>query len=407
MTRRIWLALAFTSSLAFAAHSNDWPNVEKDCGEVVRPPMPPPPPPNVVTRLLACGKDFFTARPVHLTVKSIVPGGGFGLGPTYSEIFNRGKWQREFSATGVGSFRQFWLTEAKFTASHDKFGTNNSARDRFTYDIYSHARDLPRMVYYGIGPHTSTANLVNFRERDVVAGVDVFNPFSAWFGAGGAIESLWSDVGAVSDPGLRSITSVFNESTAPGLTAQPNLIHYQIYGEPRRPRGKFQFDYKVGYNFYQNHNTGHYSFQRFKVDGTHVFHPTGRAEDVLTIHDRLTISNTNGASTVPFFLQETLGGSDIDGQPTLRGFSDYRFRAPDLALIQVEYDHRVWGPLGLLGFYDTGQVAVKAADFSFADMRHSYGFGLAIWAGNRAVFKVYVGLGSGEGHHTYVGIPAF
>jgi hypothetical protein len=40
-------------------------------------------------------------------------------------------------------------------------------------------------------------------------------------------------------------------------------------------------------------------------------------------------------------------------------------------------------------------------------MRHSYGFGLAIWAGNRAVFKVYVGLGSGEGHHTYVGIPAF
>jgi hypothetical protein len=30
-----------------------------------------------------------------------------------------------------------------------------------------------------------------------------------------------------------------------------------------------------------------------------------------------------------------------------------------------------------------------------------------VWAGNKAVFKVYVGLGSGEGTHTYVGIPAF
>jgi hypothetical protein len=177
--------------------------------------------------------------------------------------------------------------------------------------------------------------------------------------------------------------------------------------EPRRTRHKFQFDYTLGYHFYQDHNTGHYSFRRFKVDGTHIFHVAGRAEDVLTIHNRLTISGTSNGNIVPFYMQETLGGSDIDGQPTLRGFADYRFRAPDLMLIQVEYDHRVWGPLGLLGFYDTGEVANRASDLSFADMRHSFGFGLSFWAANRAWFKVYVGLGSGEGRHTYVGIPSF
>jgi hypothetical protein len=249
--------------------------------------------------------------------------------------------------------------------------------------------------------------LVNFQERDVAAGADVFNPFSAWFGAGGRIESLWADVGGATGPGLRSITTQYNESTAPGLASQPNLIHYQVFAEPRRTRHKFQFDYKVGYNFYQDHDTGHYSFRRFKVDGTHTFHPTGRAEDVLTIHNRLTISDTDSGNAIPFFQQETLGGSDINGQPTLRGFPDYRFRGPDLVLIQVEYDQRVWGPIGLLGFYDTGQVAVKASDLSFAKMRQSFGFGLSVWAGNKAVFKVYVGLGSGEGTHTYVGIPAF
>lgn len=405
MIRRLF-AFALMAATAFAASSNDWPNVIKDCGEVFSPPKDPPPP-NFVKRFFACGTDFYTARPVHLTVKSIVPGGGFAVGPTFTELFNEGKWQRELVGTGIASTRAFWQTGAKFVASHDKFGQNNSARDRFAYEIYSSARDLPLMPFYGVGPHTSTANLVDFRERDIVAGGDVFNPFSAWFAAGARFESLWTDIGGDVDPGRISITSNFNESTAPGLISQPNLLHYEIYGEPRRTRGKFQFDYKIGYNFYQDHNTGHYSFQRFKVDGVHTFHPTGRAEDILTIRDRLSISNTNGSSMVPFYLQETLGGSDINGVPALRGFADYRFRAPDLAVIQVEYDHRVWGPLGLLGFYDTGEVANTVSDFSLSEMRHSFGFGISVWAGNRSVFKVYVGLGSGEGRHTYVGIPSF
>jgi len=400
--KRIWLLPAL-ATFAFAANNNDWPKVKEDCDQVVHPTVAEP----LWKRFFACGTDFFTARPVHLTVKSIVPGGGFGVGPTFGQPFNRGKWQRDFTATGVGSTRQFWLTEAKFSASHDKLGANNSARDRFAYHLYARARDLPRMVYYGIGPHTSTTSLTDFRERDVVVGGDIFNPFSENLAAGATLESLWSDVGGVTQTGVRSITSLFNESSAPGLTAQPNLIHYEFYVEPRRTRHKFQFDYKIGYNFYQDHNTGHYSFRRFKVDGTHVFHPTGRAEDVLTIHDRLSISGTSDGNAVPFFLQETLGGSDINGQTSLRGFGDYRFRGRDLALIQVEYDHRVWGPLGLLGFYDTGEVANRASDLSLSEMRHSFGFGLSVWAGNRAVFKVYVGLGSGEGRHTYVGIPSF
>jgi hypothetical protein len=406
MKKSIGLLLALGPAIALGANSNDWPMVEADCSSVFSPPPAPPPPPSFDKRLLSCGTDFFTARPIHLTVKSIVPGGGYAVGPTFSELFNRGKWQRELDATGVGSTRAFWEAGTKFYASHDKFGANNSARDRFSYEIYANARGLPLMPFYGLGPDTSKASLVDFRQRDEAAGGTVFNPFSAWFAAGGGIESLWNDVGGVTDQGRISITPAFNESTAPGLASQPNLLHYQFFGEPRRTRGKFQFDYKAAYHFYQDHDTGHYSFQRFQVDGTHVFHPTGRGEDILTIRDRLSLSNTNGSSVVPFYLQETLGGTDIDGNTTLRGFADFRFRAPDLALIQVEYDQRVWGPLGLLGFYDVGQVAVKASDLRFAHMRQSFGFGLSVWAGNRAVFKVYIGLGSGEGEHTYIGIPA-
>jgi hypothetical protein len=125
-------------------------------------------------------------------------------------------------------------------------------------------------------------------------------------------------------------------------------------------RHKFQFKYDVGYSLYQGTDTGHFSFGRFRLNRIPTFQPvSGRAEDILTIHDRLSISQTSTGNAFPFYMQETLGG--IDGQPTLHGFADYRFRAPDLLLFQVEYDHRFlesrrrssvlrYGPGGESGF---------------------------------------------------------
>jgi hypothetical protein len=402
--RRVVLLLAVGHAALFAAIDNDWPNVKKDCDKMFHPTTADP----VWKQIFACGADFFTARPAHLTVESIVPGGGFGVGPTFEADFNKDKWQQKLVATGVASIRGFWATGAEFRSTRDKFGKNNSARDRFAWDLYANARDLPLMPFYGVGSNTSLSNLVDFKERTVVAGADVFNPFSAWLAGGGVIEGIFPQIGEVTNQGVISIGDRFTEATAPGLESQPALVHYGFYIEPRRTRHKFQFDYKIGYHFYEDTSTGHYSFRRFKVDGTHIFHPIpGRDDSFLTIHNRLTLSDTSTGNTVPFYMNETLGGSDINNQPTLRGFADFRFNAPDLMLIQVQYDHRIWGPLGLMGFYDTGMVAARASDLSFADLRHSFGVGVSVWAGDRAVFRVYVGLGSGEGKHLYVGIPSF
>jgi hypothetical protein len=37
-------------------------------------------------------------------------------------------------------------------------------------------------------------------------------------------------------------------------------------------------------------------------------------------------------------------------------------------------------------------------------MRHSFGFGLTFWSGEKVWFRAYVGLGSGEGLHNFVGV---
>jgi len=100
---------------------------------------------------------------------------------------------------------------------------------------------------------------------------------------------------------------------------------------------------------------------------------------------------------VPFYLDETLGGADIYGNDTLRGFVDYRFRGPSRMLFQAEFRHRVWGPFGLYTFADSGKVAQTSSDLAFEHMRHDYGIGMYISATNRIVLRAYLGFGSGEG----------
>ena len=60
---------------------------------------------------------------------------------------------------------------------------------------------------------------------------------------------------------------------------------------------------------------------------------------------------------MPFYLMETLGGSNIRSDDTLRGFRDYRFRDRDLMLLQIEYLRELYGPIDFIAFYDTGKVA--------------------------------------------------
>jgi hypothetical protein len=368
--------------------------------------------------VVSCGGDLFRAKPLHLTTPaSVVPGSGAALGLTYTHEFNPHGYQNSITLAAGSSQRQFWFADAVLNLNRRKLGGEwNTARDRFEILLYSHARGLAQMPFYGIGPRASRSNLADYRERDVRAGVHVFNPLQSWLAVEGTAETLWPDVS-----GLRMFNTLFNEATAPGITQhQPSFTKYGIALDPRYERGRAEFRYRVGYDYYQDHDTGHYSFRRFRADMLNQFYPEGkkrvavagqpnqtetRYDSILYIYGRVTASDASAGHAVPFYLQETLGGSDIDNLPTLRGFQDYRFRGPDLLLIQVQFERRIKGPIGFMVFYDTGKVAVRKSDIDFSNMRHSFGAGLTFWTGEKVVFRAYVGLGSGEGRHNFFGVP--
>ena len=366
---------------------------------------------SAVKALFGCASDFFTLEPIHPIVRTIVPGGGTGIGINYTLDSPKGEWHRKLTVTGAESLRGFWVAESILRLTHPKFGDWNTAKagDAFATHFYLRARGLPLMPFYGIGPRTNKANLVDYEERDVFVGADFVNPVSSWLRVGGLVEGIFPDINGISGTKIRSIDRLFNEASAPGLLHQPKFVHSEISVTPHHAY-PFELNYHIGYNFFTDTDTGHYSFQRFRADLRHNVYFTRsksipkRDAGVLEIRGLLSMSHTSAGNAIPFYLQETLGGSDINNDPTLRGFADYRFRGPHLVEISTQYERRVWSYFGVLGFYDAGQVAIRKGDLSLGNMRQSFGFGINVWAESKVVFRAYIGLGSGEGSHRYVGL---
>lgn len=396
-----------------------WPNSATAQPQAPQPPAGPqgPAPPSG-TQPASGGKavfntikDLFTHKPESFLVQSIVPGGGTGGGGHYVKDFNRDPWDRQFRATGVASIRAFWIAELQLRLAHHAFSPWHSAEDKFNMHFYARTRDLPRMAFYGIGTNPNPSAQAFFHERDTLAGIDATNPLVSWLAIGGRLEGLWPQVEGAG-PSAQSITALY--PTTPGLATQPSFTHYEVFLRPRFPaRPPFNIDYKISYGYYQDHNTGQFSFRRLRVNAYNNYYPFHLADhstngDIFfTLRGLIIASDTSAGHMVPFYLQPTLGGTDTNNDSTLRGFSDYQFRGPNAILMQAEYNHRLWKFLGGFAFYDAGKVTLLKSDLNFSNLRQSYGLGVSFWMNDLVLFKMYVGLGSGKGPHPYFGIPNF
>lgn len=177
---------------------------------------------------------------------------------------------------------------------------------------------------------------------------------------------------------------------------------------PGTKRSKFPFFKRMFYNFIA-HSCGVVSYkvkEQTPTDATGKEGATTKTvkNDIrvtdpcdfgrLDIRTHLAVSN---GGVVPFYMQPTIGGSDIDSQLSLRGYPNYRFRGPDATFIQVEYGIPVWGPLGALIFYDAGTVAQTFSGLSIAHFRQDAGTGATFRLGGSNVAQLYLAMGAGHG----------
>ena len=364
-----------------------------------------------------CGQAVFNGQPLHATAKMYAPGNGLGLGLAFTRDFSIGeRWKNLFELGGSGAFGGAWEGHT-FLKLHPKFAAAPSLdqpvskiRDQIEIQFYASAERLTKLQFYGLGPYSSPRDLAFYSQRSDTLGAGAVVPVAWWLNIGGKVEGLSRRLGAASDSDHSPVSAKFTPAQAPGIASQPTFSHYEFYVRPHYPAQEpYWLLYKVSYGIYQDHDTGRYSFRRFRADLLNNLYlertKSGPKRDsILSLYGRVTLSDTSAGHVVPFYLQDTLGGSDMAGDPALRAFADYRFRAPNALLFEAEWDRRLWKVVGLMAFFDTGKVAMQRADLGLSDMRHSVGAGLTFWSATRVVFRVYVGFGGGEGHHIFTGI---
>ena len=201
---------------------------------------------------------------------------------------------------------------------------------------------------------------------------------------------------------------------------------------------RFHLNYDFGYRPFIASNS-HFSFQRFTADLSHQMSIYKKTTRLLVPRDTNgpddcvidpTVSNprcpkattrnlegsigfrfftalsfTPGNDTVPFYFQPTFGGGDINGNPTLSSYPDYRFRAPNVMLFRESFEHSIGKlPIGVMLMADEGKVGLTRGDLGSDHWRHSFSAGISLRAGGFPMMTVLFSWGGNEGTHTIASI---
>jgi hypothetical protein len=302
-------------------------------------------------------------------------------------------------------------------------------------------RSVRTLYFYGPGSR-SPATRYTYAEDDTWGEFDARIPVARDLVLTGESQLEASTLPPPNDP-----TSVFlniPSAQIPGITQQPLYVNSSIgidsrvvrqfnwplhrlpVGAPHlQPIIEMELDNKASEHFQQPTDGSAFAFRQFRFDGDEHFdlrsilkngfvaadHPIAyhflcqgqnRQTDLchlmmFDIKSHLALSNTSGANQLPFYLQPTLGGNDIDGNVTLRGWDDYRFRDCDAAILQFEADYIVWDPFGVYAFYDGGTVAPTAGGLALSNFRNDAGIGVFARIQGSIIAQTYYAWGRGNG----------
>jgi hypothetical protein len=311
-------------------------------------------------------------------------------------------------------------------------------------DLYAQTISLNQLFYFGLGNNSSPQGETAYMMSETIAGMSAIKPvfeLSAIrrlnLSLNGAMNGRFVGLGGNSSATVPSIGVLYTASTAPGLNSQPVMVQFQegLRLEPQIGN-RFQINYLGSFEQYAASSASHHSFLRWTADLNHTFSLYGHTQSAYghtqsaasaatsrgpdqcaddpcpavsysqnlsgSIGVRLLLSESaySSSSTVPFYFQPTLGGSDIDGQTMLPSYQDYRFRAPNLIYLKGSFEHSVWGPLGFAANWDEGKVELARSQFDFDHLKHSFAAGLTIRAGGFPMVTVLFAWGGHEGNHT-------
>ncbi|HEX4311400.1 MAG TPA: hypothetical protein VHZ25_15310 [Acidobacteriaceae bacterium] len=445
-------ALAQTPSTASASESRihsdfrrEWEQLHPCSQQAVQPCKP-----LTLGNMVDIGQTLFTGQPLHIAVGSLAPQNGFGGGLAFVEHKDfPSEWRLTFDtdavATPNGSWRAGLYLKAYRLGGGNIVvvqGPGKKQSPLFNvaplFNVYAQTTSLNHVDYYGLGPNTLPAAKSAFGITETVAGASAIVPLGvagiAFVGeVNGRVPQLRGD----HSESFPSIEELYSNATAPGLASQSAFLEpgVGVRIEPTLFAQHLRLNYLAQFQDYASLGSSASSFRRWTIDLNHeipldtkvrLIAPSdqnGPDSCAPTATDKcpspthistamnhegsvnfrlLTIgSAANAHSSVPFYFDPTVGGSDMNGQALLPSYPDYRFRAPNLILLRESIEHAIpKAPLGVYFSADQAKAALTRSDIDFSNLRRSYTVGLTVHAGGLPLVYLLFAWGGNEGHHT-------
>jgi hypothetical protein len=294
-------------------------------------------------------------------------------------------------------------------------------------NFYAFHTALNQVSFFGIGPDTLPANRSFFALQETIAGVSLERPLGLGFHLLGELNGRWPTIGTDTGQSSPTTQQTYTEATAPGLTQQPSYLQlgegvefthqFGGLGKDANFGANLNLDWSANFQQFHASTAAPYSFRRLTIDATNEINllKSFKAKDAsstseqfgtLTLRGLLVESIAPAGNAVPFYFQPTLGGGDIDKERTLASYADYRFRAPNALLFRAQYEQPLpkFSFIGLVFRADAGKVGDARGDMDIAHLRHSYGAGFTLRAGNYPYVVLMYGWGGPEGHRTFADV---
>jgi hypothetical protein len=334
----------------------------------------------------------------------ISPNSGMGGGVRYYKRTGLGLAVEGSAAISFTSYRQAELHFGRFNqiapntllgpsafgAPFD-FGDERPGKVRSYLYLDLRYRYYPQERFYGVGASSSLADRTNYLLEDGHYGAAAGYQFGRWVGVGARGAYLKVNTGPGTDDSFPVIGDLFDDSTAPGLTRQPDFLRFDsvifvnLMDTPGNPHkgGAIGFSYSR----FDARGDEEFDFDSLSIDARGYL-PLGSRQRVLAVRVLASRNNADSGSRVPFYLMRTLGGKE-----TLRGFSELRFRDARLLYLSAEYRWEAAPAIEGVFFYDTGKVFPESEDFKFKHLEHNIGAGIRFKALNRVILRLDVGRG--------------
>jgi hypothetical protein len=326
------------------------------------------------------------AEGLYPKIGTITAGSGLAVGPGYRASRRLGG-AVDFSTFAMGSIKKYWIADARVQLPR-------LLNEHLALDAHVQTYDFQEELFFGLGPDSARADLVNYGMRNTIVGASAAVRPTSWLTISGAADVLNPRIDATADD---TIGERFDDATAPGLAEQPDFMRYQsaIDVNVREPRGNPRAGgrYLFTYQRFDDLDENAYSFQRAELD-LQQYISLLRNRRVLALRGLVSVSEEDDGARIPFYYQRSLGGPD-----DLRGFHRLRFRDKHALLLQAEYRWEIFTAVDGAIFYDTGKVASRVEDLNLRDLESNYGFGFRFGSANGVFLRIEAAFGSRGGTH--------